>query len=149
MNIQQLNGNGQSVWVFVVTAVIALFITAGTWYLSEAANTYRNWQRRCARRLDRGGAKPRTFGMAERVAMIVWLRRNGYVSWMRSTGAGWKILFNRSDPFLVALRTGDGTWRTSAGDLVSRYSFGELGDVDLWNCRAAKSEEMASPASLP
>ncbi|KAL8887424.1 MAG: hypothetical protein Q9215_005002 [Flavoplaca cf. flavocitrina] len=62
MNIQQLNGNGQSVWVFVVTAVIALFITAGTWYLSEEANTYRNWHRRYARRLDRGGAKPQTFG---------------------------------------------------------------------------------------
>lgn len=41
MNIQQLNGSGQSVWVFVVTAVVALLITAGTWYLSEATNTYR------------------------------------------------------------------------------------------------------------
>lgn len=156
MNIQQLNGSGQAVWVFVVTAITALLITAGIWYLSEAANTYRHWHRKCAeldttRISHRYGAtigiKQPNFDMAERVAMIVWLQRKGYLSWMRDTGAGWKILLNSSEPMMVALKRGGYNQKTSAGDLVSRYSFGQLEEIDLRLCKPADSER--SNSTLP
>ncbi|KAL9040374.1 MAG: hypothetical protein Q9180_001951 [Flavoplaca navasiana] len=154
MNIQQLNGSGQSVWVFVVTAVIALLITAGTWYLSEATNTYRRWQRIRAEHDDRlnvdQGIKRPEFSVAERMAMIVWLQRKRYASWMRSTGAWWKILLNRSDPMTVVYTHLDDTEQTSAGDLVSRYSTGEFQfTVDLRDCKAGKSEEKVSAVPVP
>ncbi|KAL8885949.1 MAG: hypothetical protein Q9192_006563 [Flavoplaca navasiana] len=153
MNIQQLNGSGQSVWIFVVTAVIALLITAGTWYLSEATNTYRRWHRSRAehdgRLIGDDGIKRPEFSVAERIAMIVWLKREGYGSWMRTTGAWWKILLNRSDPMIVDDYNRSPDWPMSAGDLVSRYSSGELDQVKLKNCRAAKSEATAFPAFLP
>ncbi|KAL8646116.1 MAG: hypothetical protein Q9226_007010 [Calogaya cf. arnoldii] len=125
MNLQQLNGSGQTVWIFVVTAVIALVITAGTWYLSEAVNTYRNWHRKRADHHDRvtphRSIKRPDFNVAERVAMIVWLLRNQYLSWMKSTGVWWKILLNSGSP----MHGGD-YGRTSAGDLVSRASLGQI-----------------------
>lgn len=31
MNIQQLNGNGQNLWVFFTTAIIGLIVTGGSW----------------------------------------------------------------------------------------------------------------------
>lgn len=156
MNIQQLNGNGQSVWVFVITAVIALLITAGTWYLSEATNTYRRWHRiraePVASSFAHNGIKQPEFSIAERIAMVVWLRRSGYAYWMKTTGAWWKILLNRSDPIMVNPWSPN-RWQTSAGDLVSRYSSGELKyHLVLNHCTVVappKLEETASPISVP
>ncbi|KAL8851794.1 MAG: hypothetical protein Q9221_003308 [Calogaya cf. arnoldii] len=138
MNLQQLNGSGQTVWVFVVTAVIALLITAGTWYVSETANSYRGWHRRRAEYWDRVminlNVKQPDFNVAERAAMIVWLLNNQYFLWMRSTGAWWKIVLNSSRPFT----DGDGG-RRSAGELVSRASLGQLA-IDLRHCMPIKPE---------
>lgn len=89
------------------------------------------------------------FSVAERIAMIVWLQREGYASWMKNTGAWWKIFLNRSDPMIMVDDTGDDAWATSAGDLVSRYSFGELEGIVLRKCRAAKSKERLFRTSLP
>ena len=51
---------------------------------------------------------------------------------MWDTGAWWKILPNSNKPRMLALNLGGCDQQTSAGDLVSRYSFGQLGDVDLY-----------------
>ena len=138
MNIKQLNGNGQTVWVFVVTAMIALIIIAGTWYLAEGVNTYRNWHRKRTEHNSMhfiGSVVQRpSFSIAERVAMIVWLRNHGYVGWMRRTGAWWKILCNSSRPMMVAFKFGGHGQQTSTGELVSRYSSSQLADVDLEKC---------------
>ena len=39
MNIQELNQSGHKVWMFVLTAVLALLVTAGGWFLVDQANT--------------------------------------------------------------------------------------------------------------
>ena len=35
MNLQQLNNNGKQFWVFLITAVVALFLTFFAWLLIE------------------------------------------------------------------------------------------------------------------
>lgn len=38
MNLQQLNNNGQQIWVFIITAVAAILVTAGLWFCFEHVN---------------------------------------------------------------------------------------------------------------
>ena len=45
MNLSELNGSGKNLWVFLTTAVVALVITATTWFLIEEVNLYLIWRR--------------------------------------------------------------------------------------------------------
>ena len=40
MNIQQLNGSGQQIWIFTMTALAALIITGSSWLLSHRLITH-------------------------------------------------------------------------------------------------------------
>ena len=95
MNLQQLNSNGQQIWVFIITAVTAILVTAGLWFCFELINDYKAWQER-----KQGGIlwenyhpKPKYF-FAARLMMFFWLVKNGHVSWMLKAGAWWRILVN-------------------------------------------------------
>lgn len=147
MNLQQLNGSGQTLWKFVVTALVALIITGGTWYIAEAANVYRNWHRKRAEQ-DRLGAEDKglTYSVVERIAMIMWLLRKHHLAWMWRTGAWSKILFNSTKPM------GDdySGRRYSAGELVSKYSLGQLEDYELKRFipqKTTRNDPRASKAS--
>ncbi len=95
MNLQQLNGSGQSVVDFVLTALLALIITGLTWYILELVNECRKWQESRYQRPTPKATSP----MPERIGMIVWLLRNGLGLWMIRTGAWWRILFNSKKRF--------------------------------------------------
>ncbi|KAL8841910.1 MAG: hypothetical protein Q9170_000690 [Blastenia crenularia] len=159
MNLQQLNNSGQTLWKFVITAIVAMLVTAGTWYVFEAANTYRIWLRECSekkeesdrtRKSHKGPTNP-SFKVAERVAMIVWLLRHedGYGSCVRDTGAWWKILVNSSEPMTVVSLDDEERGQKSAGNLVSEVSLGQLDRVNLGKCYFTKTEKQHPNASIP
>ena len=125
MNLQQLNGSGRSLADFVLTALLALIITGGAWYVIEVLNEYRKWQED---RNQQWSRKEPSFNhsVAERIGMIVWLLRSGHWSWMRETGAWWRIFFNNGRPlkrYSGALTEYSGYPEMMLlGDLVSRCS---------------------------
>lgn len=123
MNLQQLNGSGQSLRKFILTALIALIITGSTWYFVEVVNSYRNWQDKRTRRATDVPAPE--YSIIERVAMIIWLVREGHWTWMTKTGAWSRILRNSNKPFRAFYP--HSTFLISVGDLVSKHSLGEFG----------------------
>lgn len=100
MNIQQLNGSGQNLWAFFMTAVTALLVTGGSWLFSNRLSTQRSkalvWykERAPAKRTENERGEKREYGLPIRVAMLVWLVRNGFTTWMLKSGAGIAILIN-------------------------------------------------------
>ena len=135
--------------------IAALLVTARMWCLSEVGNIYRHWPRKSQEHKNgfdpdshdipfRSLVKRPAFGVGKRVAMIVWLRRRAKASWMRNTGALWKILLNSSGPMTVVLKLGGCSEQTSAGDLVSRYHFGYLEGVEFRKCTPANSKRRDS-----
>ena len=127
MNIQQLNNSGQSIQTYLVTAVVILLLTGGSWLCTEQVNQYRSWSRRSRpRHFGQSSTRP-TYSIAVRVRMLVWLIANGHWAWVRKTKAWWYVMANsRADR-----RTGFGSrldkhWSRddsdlSAGDYVSKY----------------------------
>ncbi|KAL8919488.1 MAG: hypothetical protein Q9208_006773 [Pyrenodesmia sp. 3 TL-2023] len=131
MNLQQLNGSGQTVTDFVVTALLALIITGGTWYVAEVVNVYRTWYRKRRedgrlRMKDQPFPLPR-YSLAERIFMITWLLRDHRGRWMWRSGAFSKILFNSGKPMAGDRMDGP----KSTGELVSAYTLGELSGGDM------------------
>ena len=104
MNIQQLNGNGQNIWVFFTTAVIALVITGGSWFSSnhvakgkaEAVAWYK--ERALAKQLNDKTEAKSEYSLLLRMAMLVWLVRNGHKAWMWHSGAWIAILIDSKVP---------------------------------------------------
>lgn len=98
MNIQQLNGSGQNLWAFFTTAVIALFVTGGSWLCSNLLASHKAlaWykERAAAKRTSDKETKNRGYGLLLRIAMLVWLVRSGYTIWMWMSGACIAILMN-------------------------------------------------------
>ena len=104
MNIQQLNGSGQNVWVFFATAVAALLVTGGSWLCSDRLASHEAvawYKERGASKVADVGAnnrrrKSREYGLLLRVAMVVWLTRRGYTIWMLKSGA-WRAILTNSN----------------------------------------------------
>ena len=126
MNIQQLNRTGQNVWVFFATAVAALLVTAGSWLCSDRLASHEAvawYKERGASKIadmranDKRG-KRREYGLLLRVAMLIWLTRRGYTSWMRKSGA-WRAILTNSNAFGKD-RSGSADLR--ACDYVSEHS---------------------------
>lgn len=152
MNLQQLNGSGQTVKHFVVTALVALIITGGTWYVAEVLNVYRTWYRRrredgSLRRKGQPFPVPR-YSLAERILMITWLLRDHHGPWMWRTGAFSKVLFNSEKPMSSHYSTVE---RMSAGGLVSAYTLGQLEpwDIEDYNPHSEKSDSAPETQETP
>ena len=127
MNIQQLNSSGQSIKTFIMTAVVMLLLTGGSWLCIEEINGYYSWLRRPKRSTPVQALTRQTYNITVRVAMLVWLYRNGHWSWVRTTTAWWYILadtrpipdegFGQRLEYWVSW----GDRQLSAGGYVSRY----------------------------
>lgn len=98
MNIQQLNQNGQNIWVFVTTAAVALLVTGGSWACSKSAYKARAWYKeRVALTSAMDGKVVKTeYDLLLRIAMLLWLVRTGHGVWTWKTGAWLAILMNSS-----------------------------------------------------
>lgn len=126
MNIQQLNGTGQQIWVFFITAVAALLIAGCSWLCSDRLTAHEAiiWYK------ERAAAKKPTqiseelknqeYGLLLRIAMLVWLVRNGHVVWMWKSGA-WAAILTNSNACSTPRRQ---VWQParSACYYVSKYS---------------------------
>jgi len=132
MNLQQLNGNGRSLRDFVLTAILTLLVTGGAWLVSGAASSYKNWQKgRWKREKPLNRLQKPEYSIAERCAMVVWLLRQGHGSWMRRSGAWWRILQNSGVPIV---KSRDGAIM-AAGHYVSEYSREHIPNKDLFQLR--------------
>lgn len=136
MNIQELNESGQKFWVFMTTAVTVIIMTTVSWFILEQVNSYKAWLRARGKPPKR---RLRTeYTLATRVAMLVWLVRNGHKSWMHTSGAGWRILLNDNSwvtPWgLVNMNLPDSrrseVARMTAGDYVTEFSAAPIPGFD-------------------
>lgn len=120
MNIEQLNGNGQHVRVFIFTAVVALTITGGSWFVIEQVSSYRKWQRRSSGENYDGNTK---FSLAVRLAMIVLLLSKGHAVWMVESGAWWRVIIDHRSRFVGRYDNGKGS--LTAAEYVSKHIRGQ------------------------
>ena len=127
MNIQQLNGSGQQIWVFFITAVAALLITGGSWLYSSYLATHKAilWykERAAAKKSLNEERKSGEYGLLLRIAMLIWLGRNGHTLWMWRSGAWAAILTNNE----TQMNQKPDSWmyeepNRSACDYVSTFS---------------------------
>ena len=89
MNLQQLNQSGQNLWVFIMTGVIALLVTGVSWLCVEVITSYKGLPKKGSTDDSR-----RNQSFAFRVALLVWLVKNGNTTWMWRSGAWLCILSN-------------------------------------------------------
>ena len=116
MNIEQLNGNGQHVRVFIFTAVVALIITGGSWFVIEQVNSFRKWRRRSTEEQYDGNTH---FSLAVRLAMIALLLSKGHTRWMLESGAWWRVVIDHRSRFVGRYDNGKGS--LTAGEFVSKH----------------------------
>lgn len=116
MNIEQLNGNGQHVWVFILTAVVALTITGGSWFVIEQINSYRKWQRRSTDEQYDGNTH---FSLAVRLALIALLLSRGHTRWTFKSGAWWRLIIDHRSRYIGGYDHRQGS--LTAGEFVSKY----------------------------
>ena len=117
MNIEQLNGNGQHVRVFIITAIVALAVTGGSWFAIEQVNSYRKWRKAG---MKEQYDKKTQFSLAVRLALIGYLVSHWHTLWMFKSGAWWRIIVNHrsqlADPYVKDRES------LTAGEYVSKYS---------------------------
>lgn len=114
MNIEQLNGNGQHIRVFIITAIVALAVTGGSWYVIEQVNSYREWQRSS---FEEQYKKKTQFSLAVRFALITFLVLGGHTRWMFESGVWWRLIVNHGSRLNGAYVIEDGVF--TAGEYVS------------------------------
>ena len=89
MNLQQLNKSGQNFWVFIVTGVVALLVTTVAWFCVELTTSYKG-----LRQYGSTADSRRIQSILFRLALLVWLVKNGHTTWMWQSGAWLCILSN-------------------------------------------------------
>ena len=120
MNIEQLNGSGQHVSVFIATAVGALAVTGGSWFVIEQTNSYRKWRRRSPDTTYSGKTQ---FALVVRLAMLAYLVSNGCSRWMLRSGLWWRILLNHGSQISTSRGPRQRPNESlTAGEYVSKYS---------------------------
>lgn len=118
MNLQQLNGSGQHLSLFITTAAVTLAVTGGSWFVIEQVNSYLKWRKRT---LDEPYDGKTQFTLAVRVALLTWLVSNGHTSWMFRSGAWWRILLNHRSRLASPMVAHGIIGRLNAGEYVSKY----------------------------
>lgn len=120
MNLEQLNGSGQHFSIFVATALVALAITGGSWFLIEQVNSYLNWQKGLPD--DQCNGKTR-YSLAVRLALLFHLVMDGQTGWMFPWGAWWRILLNDRSKLVSLDDAREDRGTLTAGEYVSKCSF--------------------------
>ena len=84
MNIKQLNQTGQNIWVFFLTTIVALLVTDGSWICFDSTYKAVEWYRErvVAKRVEEKRVRKGIYGVPVRLAMLIWLVRNGHKKWM-------------------------------------------------------------------
>lgn len=118
MNLQQLNGSGQHLWVFIITAVITLAVTGCSWFVIEQVNSYLKWRKRSPDEPYDGNTK---FILAVRLALLIQLVSDGHTSWMFKSGAWWRILTNPNSRLISTDGPREDNGRLNAGEYMSKY----------------------------
>ena len=118
MNLEQLNGSGQHIRVFIITAVALLAVTGGSWFLIEKFNSYMKWQQRSLDELWDGQTQ---FALGVRLALLVWLISQGHTYWMFTSGAWWRIMANHNSRMLHIHLPHSDNGRLNACGLVSKF----------------------------
>ena len=94
-NLQQLNESGQHVWVFVVTAVLALFLTSAVWIAIVLCRDYRQWREQLqAPSREEWVKRERQYSFVIRTAILLLIVKKGYRRWLWVSGAWIRILTN-------------------------------------------------------
>ncbi|KAL8897206.1 MAG: hypothetical protein Q9207_007327 [Kuettlingeria erythrocarpa] len=97
MNLQQLNAEGQPVWVFVLTATVATILTASVWFCIDQSNSIRSWIRlqetATSMDYDYDNGSP-NYSIGVRLTMIGALVHWGYTKWMFRYKTWFHILQN-------------------------------------------------------
>ena len=124
MNIQQLNQNGQNIWVFFTTAIVALVLTGGSWLCSKLTYEAIAWykERASAKEANDEEEKRREYGLLLRMAMLIWLVRNGYKTWMWRSGGWLAILLDSKARGVSTTWEGGKRAQPRACDYVSQFS---------------------------
>ena len=100
MNLQQLNQSGQSFWVFLTTAILAVFFTAFVWFCIVQINSVRRWTRSfeaISRRLPDSKIKP-DYSIGVRLAILYCSVYLGRTIWMLKSNIWFLILTNSVKP---------------------------------------------------
>ena len=74
-NLNQLNGSGQNLWVFLTTAIAILVLTGGSWFCLEQISSYRTWRQEA--NLEKAQTQ---YSIAVRLAMLFLLYKRGRMS---------------------------------------------------------------------
>ncbi|KAL8802171.1 MAG: hypothetical protein Q9200_006679 [Gallowayella weberi] len=139
MNLQQLNASGQPLRVFLITAVLVLFVTGASWFSIDQFNDYIAWgYNRPVRRSI--SDRHTDFSLAARIGMICWLVYHGHFSWMRKTGT-WHLILRDSRRSCQLTHAGGAVYERSkfqyavtgltAGRYVSKFM--REGGGSQWN----------------
>lgn len=122
MNLKQLNGSGQPLRVFIITAVVTLAFTGGSWFVIEQVKSYFKWRKR---RPDEPYDGETQFTLTVRLAILATLLSIGCTSWIFKSGAWWRILVNHRSRIIS--RYGPPVGKSdkgllNAGEYASKYS---------------------------
>ena len=110
MNVQQLNSNGTSIEVFLGTTAILLLVTGVTWYSIEGVQDARGTLEGLVRE-PQISVITGNHSIFIRLYLIWWLGRNYLFGWMIRSGAGWRLLMNKTMGFQPPVAIYDMTHR--------------------------------------
>ena len=122
MNLEQLNGSGQPLRVYIITAVVTLAFTGGLWFVIEQVNSYLKWRKRSPDEPYNGETQ---FTLVVRLAILATLLSIGCTSWIFESGAWWRILVNHRSRIISPYdpqsdKSDKGL--LNAGEYASKYS---------------------------
>ena len=125
MNLQQLNQNGQHIWVFVITTIALLILTCFIWISTVQYLEYMNWRRdikayrsELLRKWQERGSQGYSFFI--RVALLIDLLRVGCGRWVWTTNA-WILILTDDDSRISRIFKSKGhpLRNTDYGDLTA------------------------------
>ena len=98
MNLNELNGSGKNLRVFLTTAAIALLTTGASWFLLEEFNNYLRWRNASAR------DKEQFSTLGRRIGMLVYMQRQGYTNMLWKDGFWWRLLISSDSRVMEPVR---------------------------------------------
>ena len=120
MNIQQLNASGPNMSTFITTAVAILGSTMLCWFVITQHEGYHLWQSKMPHRKGKTKARHTSgYCLTARMAMLIWLLRNGHVGWLKRSNAWIGLLTNDLFGTFNSGNVRDHTRK--ACDFVTRY----------------------------
>lgn len=131
MNLQQLNAEGQPVWVFVLTAILATMLTAFIWFCIDQSNSVRRWirLRRTVTNIYYGEKEGSpNYSIGVRLTMIYLIMHWGHTKWLFRSNI-WFYLLTNSEGTRWVQRDSD--LRLFAGHYVTRFF--RLKDRSEWD----------------